>query len=86
VSLSTSDLIAMIVHYAEAKYGYRAPAAGIDAGGDLAQFGLDSVDAVFLAGELEEIAGTPIEPGFFLKFENLEGALQALRAKGIIAP
>jgi acyl carrier protein len=51
---------------------------------DLASYGLDSVDAVLMAGELEEAMGLEIDPAAFLQHPTLESMIRALGQPAII--
>lgn len=44
----------------------------------LADYGMDSVDAVLMAGELEECAGVEIDPATFIQFDTIEQMIAAL--------
>jgi acyl carrier protein len=44
----------------------------------LADYGLDSVDAVLMAGELEEALGAEIDPASFLQFDTFEQMIVAV--------
>ena len=44
----------------------------------LADYGLDSVDAVLMAGELEEAFGVEIDPAGFIQFDTIEAMVLAL--------
>lgn len=44
----------------------------------LAEYGLDSVDAVLMAGELEEAFGIEIDPAGFIQFDTIEAMVVAL--------
>ena len=44
----------------------------------LADYGLDSVDAVLMAGELEEALGVEIDPAGFLQFDTFEQMIVAV--------
>jgi acyl carrier protein len=44
----------------------------------LADYGLDSVDAVLMAGELEEAFGIEIDPAGFIQFDTIEAMVLAL--------
>lgn len=44
----------------------------------LADYGLDSVDAVLMAGELEEALGIEIDPASFLQFDTFEQMIVAV--------
>jgi phthiocerol/phenolphthiocerol synthesis type-I polyketide synthase B len=44
----------------------------------LADYGLDSVDAVLMAGELEEAEGVEIDPATFIQFDSIEQMILAL--------
>lgn len=41
-------------------------------------YGLDSVEAVLMAGELEDALGVEIDPAAFLQFPTIEGMVAAL--------
>jgi acyl carrier protein len=43
-------------------------------------YGLDSVDAVLMAGELEEAFGIEIDPARFLQFDSFQAIIAALAA------
>jgi acyl carrier protein len=43
----------------------------------LGEYGLDSVDAVIMIGELEEHVGTEIDPKLIFEFDTLEEMLSA---------
>jgi len=47
----------------------------------LGAYGLDSVDAVLMAGELEEALGVEIDPAAFIQFDTFEEMIAALGAK-----
>jgi len=47
----------------------------------LDHFGLDSVDAVLMAGELEVSLGIEIDPAAFLQYPTLEAMIVALQAQ-----
>lgn len=47
----------------------------------LGDYGLDSVDAVLMAGELEEAFGIEIDPAAFIQFDTFEQMIAALGAK-----
>jgi acyl carrier protein len=49
----------------------------IDLGKSLGDFGLDSVDAVIMAGELEEHFGVEIDPNVVFEFDTLQEMLEA---------
>jgi phthiocerol/phenolphthiocerol synthesis type-I polyketide synthase B len=44
----------------------------------LADYGLDSVDAVLMAGELEEALNLEIDPASFLQFDTFEQMIAAV--------
>lgn len=44
----------------------------------LADYGMDSVDAVLMAGELEEATGVEIDPATFIQFNTIEQMVAAL--------
>ena len=44
----------------------------------LADYGLDSVDAVLMAGELEEAFGIEIDPAGFIQFDTIEAMVLGL--------
>jgi acyl carrier protein len=44
----------------------------------LADYGLDSVDGILLAGELEEAFGVEIDPASFLQFDTFEQMIVAV--------
>ena len=44
----------------------------------LADFGMDSVDAVLMAGELEEATGVEIDPATFLQYDTIGQMVAAL--------
>lgn len=46
--------------------------------GTLGDYGLDSVDAVLMAGDLEEAFGLEIDPASFLQFDTFEEMICAL--------
>ena len=46
--------------------------------GTLADFGLDSVDAVLMAGDLEETFKLEVDPASFLQFDTFEEMICAL--------
>lgn len=48
----------------------------------LGAFGLDSVDALIMAGELEEHFGVEIEPTVLLEFDSFQGMLDAWKRGG----
>jgi acyl carrier protein len=54
----------------------------IDLGKSLGDFGLDSVDAVIMAGELEEHFGVEIDPSVIFEFDTLQGMLEAWERSG----
>lgn len=54
------------------------PAETIQIGATLADYGLDSVDAVLMAGALEERFGLEIDPASFLHFSTFEEMAVAL--------
>jgi acyl carrier protein len=54
----------------------------IDLGKSLGDFGLDSVDAVIMAGELEEHFGVEIDPSVVFEFDTLQGMLEAWERSG----
>jgi acyl carrier protein len=47
----------------------------------LENYGLDSVDAVLMAGELEEALNIEIDPASFIQYENFEQMIAALESK-----
>ena len=47
----------------------------------LGDYGLDSVDAVLMAGELEEALGIEIDPAAFIQFDTFERMITALGSK-----
>jgi acyl carrier protein len=55
------------------------PAEGIDFKLGLDAYGLDSVDAILMAGELEEAFGIEIDPARFLQCSTFEQAVGMLR-------
>ena len=57
-------------------------ASDIDLGKTLGQFGLDSVDAVIMAGELEEHFGVELDPGAIFAFDTVQGMLEAWERAG----
>jgi acyl carrier protein len=44
----------------------------------LADYGLDSVDGVLLAGELEDVFGVEVDPAAFLQFDSFEEMIVGL--------
>jgi acyl carrier protein len=44
----------------------------------LGDYGLDSVDGILIAGELEEKFGIEIEPATFIRFDTFESMIVAL--------
>lgn len=44
----------------------------------LADYGLDSVDAVLMAGELEEASGVEVEPAAFIQYANFAAMIDGL--------
>ena len=46
----------------------------------LADYGLDSVDAVLMAGELEETLNIEIDPASFLQYDTFEQMIVAVAA------
>jgi acyl carrier protein len=52
----------------------------------LENYGLDSVDAVLMAGELEEALGVEIDPASFIQYENFEQMIVALESTTDTAP
>lgn len=44
----------------------------------LADYGMDSVDAVLMAGELEEATGVEIDPATFIQYDTIEQMVAAL--------
>ena len=49
----------------------------VDLGKSLGELGLDSVDALILAGELEEHFGVEVEPTAVFEFKSFQGMLDA---------
>jgi acyl carrier protein len=47
----------------------------------LGDYGLDSVDAVLMAGELEDALGIEIDPAAFIQFDTFEQMIAALGSK-----
>ena len=54
----------------------------IDLDKGLGGFGLDSVDAVIMAGELEKHFGVEVDPGVIFEFDTLQGMLEAWERSG----
>jgi acyl carrier protein len=50
-----------------------------------ADYGLDSVDAVLMAGELEDALGREIDPASFLQYDTFEQMIEAM-APGLERP
>jgi acyl carrier protein len=50
----------------------------IDIGKGLSTYGLDSVDAVLMAGELEEAFGIEIDPASFIQYDSFGAIIAAL--------
>lgn len=82
--LQEDALVALIVDYARQKYGYEPPPGGVPMDSGLDRLGLDSVDAVLIAAELEDAFGIALDPAYFLRFETLGEAGAAMRAEGLI--
>jgi acyl carrier protein len=55
------------------------PAAEIDAARDLAEYGLDSADAVLMAGALEEILGREVDPAILLRNRSVAAVIAELQ-------
>jgi phthiocerol/phenolphthiocerol synthesis type-I polyketide synthase B len=58
------------------------PAEAISLDCTLADYGLDSVDAVVMAGELEFAFNLEIDPAAFLQYDTIEAMVVALPAVG----
>ncbi|MEI7713570.1 MAG: acyl carrier protein [Rhodospirillales bacterium] len=56
----------------------------IDPRHNLAEYGLDSADAVLLAGALEDILDTEIDAAIVLRNRTIDGVLADLQAAGLI--
>jgi acyl carrier protein len=54
------------------------PPATIALDGKLNDYGLDSVDAILMAGELEDHFGIEIDPASFIQFDTFEAMIAAL--------
>ncbi|HSZ73449.1 MAG TPA: acyl carrier protein [Rhizomicrobium sp.] len=50
----------------------------------LGHYGLDSVDAVLMAGEMEEALRIEIDPASFLQYENFEQMIAALESENAL--
>lgn len=57
------------------------PSANVAFDRTLENYGLDSVDAVLMAGELEEALNIEIDPASFIQYENFEQMIEALESK-----
>ena len=55
------------------------PVEQIDPARDLAEYGLDSADAVLMAGALEEILGREVDPAILLRSRSVAGVIEELR-------
>jgi acyl carrier protein len=44
----------------------------------ISEYGLDSVDAILMAGELEQAFKLEIDPATFIRYETFDAAIQAL--------
>ena len=44
----------------------------------LADYGLDSVDAILMAGELEQVFAMEIDPSTFIQYETFDAMIAAL--------
>jgi polyketide synthase 13 len=66
--------------WARAYLGYLAglSAEQIDLERELGCYGLDSVDAVLMAGEMEQVFGIEIDPASFLQYPTIGASLRAL--------
>lgn len=47
----------------------------------LADFGLDSVDAVLMAGEMEDATGMQVDPASFIQYDTFEEMVAALEQR-----
>jgi acyl carrier protein len=56
------------------------PPESIDLEKGLSTHGLDSVDAVLMAGEIEDAFGIEIDPGRFLQYDSFQAIIAALAA------
>jgi acyl carrier protein len=60
-------------------------AEDIDPAADFGDYGLDSADAVMLAGALEEILDREVEPTILLRHRSLAGLIDELAAAGMVS-
>lgn len=59
--------------------------ATLDPGATFDSFGLDSAEAVIMAGAMEEEFGVEIEPSLFFDTPTIGGVVAAFRAAGLAA-
>ncbi len=60
------------------------PVDEIDPAADFGDYGLDSADAVLLAGALEEILDREVEPTILLRHRTLTGLIDELTSAGMV--
>ncbi len=73
-----SDVRAWVVAYLARVLGL--PQTNIDLDCTLDAYGLDLVEAVLMAGELEDALGAEIDPAAFLQYPTLEAMVAALES------
>lgn len=77
--MTTSKLRIWTIDYLAGALGI--PADSVELDRTLDSYGLDSVEAVLMAGALEESLGVEVDPAAFLQYPTIEAMVSALENK-----
>ncbi len=78
--MSEPDVRSWVRHRLAAALGLRAEDITLEK--SIYDYGLDSVDAVILAGDLEEYLGIAVDPAAFLQKPTLEAMIAGIGPQG----